>query len=203
MVGSDGQDGARPVPRRGSVQSDGGHQAPQLSSGRRQESGRKGVGGGKVSSAGRADAGAGGGSPVEGGQRQTSASVSRQQGGGSRLGVSKRAHSAQQGSGRAGWVVEPPRSRVEKRSAADRVAGLSSHARRWLGPEMVLKGKKRAAAPVDSQKKKRKKGYMDCWDVMDVINNSNAEGHAVGRNSSTAERRRAFNGSSGFPSDND
>ena len=95
VVGSDGQDGARPVPRRGSVQSDGGHQAPQLSSGRRQESGRKGVGSGEVSSAGRADAGAGGGSSVESGQRQTSASVSRQQDGGSRLGVSKRAHSPQ------------------------------------------------------------------------------------------------------------
>ena len=119
VVGSDGQDGAWPVPRRGSVQSDGGHQARQLSSGRRQESGRKGVGSGKVSSAGRADAGAGRGSPVESGQRQTSASVSRQQGGGSRMGVSKRAHSSQQDSGRVGWVMEPPRSRVEKRSAVD------------------------------------------------------------------------------------
>jgi len=119
------------------------------------------------------------------------------------MGASKRAHSPQQASSRAGWAVVPPRSRVEKRSAADRVQGLSAHARAWLGPEMVRKGKKRAAAPVNSQKKRMKKGYLDCWDAMDVIDGSNTEGHTVGRNSSTAERRRVFNGSSGFPSDND
>ena len=205
MVGPHGQDGARPVLRRRSVQSDGGHQAPPFSSRRWLESGRKGFSSGKVSGAGRADAGAGGVSPVEDGQRQASASVSRQQAGGSSLGPSKRAHSPQQVSSRSGWAVEPPRSRVEKRSAVDRVLGLSARARAWLGPEMVTcrKGRKRAAAPVNSQKKRTKKGYMDCWDVMDVIDGSNAEGHAVGRNSSTTERRRAFNGSSGFPSDND
>ena len=115
--------------------------------------------GGKVSSAGRADAGAGGVSSVEDGQRQASANVSRQQAGGSSLGSSKRAHSPQQVSSRSGWAVEPPRSRVEKRSdAVDRVLGLSAHARTWLGPEMVRKGRKRAAAPVNSQKKRTKKG---------------------------------------------
>ena len=34
---------------------------------------------------------------------------------------------------------------------------------------MVHKGKKRAAAPVNSQKKKSKKGYVDCWDVLDAV----------------------------------
>ena len=81
---------------------------------------------------------------MEGGQRQASATVSRQQAGGSSLGASKRAHSPQQVNSRSGWAVEPPRSRVEKRSAVDRVLGLSSHARTWLGPEMVRKGRKRA-----------------------------------------------------------
>ena len=124
------------------------------------------------------------------------------------MGPSKRAHSPQQSSGRAGWAVAPPRSRVEKRSAVDRVAGLSAHARLWLGPEMVLKGKKRAAAPGNSQKKRMKKKYVDCWVMMDVIKGDSAKGSTVGvglagRNSSAAERRRDFKGSSGFPSDND
>ena len=69
---------------------------------------------------------------------------------------------------RAGWEMLPPRDRVQKRSSVDRVAGLSAHARLWLGPDMVQKGKKRAAAPVNSQKKKKKKG-IDCWDMMDII----------------------------------
>jgi hypothetical protein len=68
---------------------------------------------------------------------------------------------------------------------------------------MVRKGKRRTAAPVNSQKKRMKKGYLDCWDAMDVIDGSNTKGHTVSRNSSIAERRRVFNGSSGFPSDND
>ena len=73
---------------------------------------------------------------------------------------------------------------------------------------MVLKGKKRAAAPGNSQKRMSKKNYMDCWDVMDVIEGNSIKGStvgvgSVGRNSSAAERRRAFKGSSGFPSDND
>ena len=34
---------------------------------------------------------------------------------------------------------------------------------------MVSKGKKRAAAPGNSLKKRSKKGYMDCWNVMDVV----------------------------------
>ena len=68
---------------------------------------------------------------------------------------------------RAGWEILPPRDKVEKRSAADRVAGLSNDAKRWVG--MVHKGRKRAAAPTNSQKKKRKKGYVDCWDALDAV----------------------------------
>ena len=34
---------------------------------------------------------------------------------------------------RAGWEIVPPRDRAEKRSAADRVAGLSDNAKRWVG----------------------------------------------------------------------
>ena len=52
----------------------------------------------------------------------------------------------------------PPRSRVENRYAVDRVLGLSSHARAWLGSRMVRKGKKRAVAQVNPQKKKMNKG---------------------------------------------
>ena len=63
---------------------------------------------------------------------------------------------------RAGWDMLPPRGRVQKRSSVDRVAGLSAHARLWLGSDMVHKGKKRAAAPVNSQKKKKNVG---CWDL--------------------------------------
>ena len=95
---------------------------------------------------------------------------------------------------------------VQKRSSADRVAGLSEHARCWLGSEMLRKGRKRAAAPVNSQKKKKKKG-IDCWEMMDIIednnNNQTASAATADRNSSAAERRRMFEGSSGFPSDND
>ena len=99
-------------------------------------------------------------------------------------------------------------SNVSKRSDVDRVSGLSAHAKLWLGPEMVLKGKKRAAAPGNSQKKRRKKNYMDCWDVMDVIDGNSTKGSTVSvdpvdTNSSAAERRRLFKGSSGFPSEND
>ena len=148
---------------------------------------------------------------MEGRQRQlSSASVSGQRAGGISVGASKGTHSAspQQGSGRAGWAVVPPRSRVEKRSAADKVSGLSAHARLWLGPEMVLKGEERAAAPGNSQEKRGKENYMDCWDVMDVIEGDSTKGpsigvRSVGRNSSAAGQRRASKGSSGFPSDND
>ena len=96
---------------------------------------------------------------------------------------------------------------VQKRSSADRVAGLSEHARCWLGSEMLRKGRKRAAAPVNSQKKKKKKKGIDCWEMMDIIednsNNQTASAATADRNSSAAERRRMFEGSSGFPSDND
>ena len=54
--------------------------------------------------------------------------------------------------------MEPPCSKVGKRSAVDRVSGLSPHAREWLGQGMVHKGKTRVAAPVNSEKKRRKKG---------------------------------------------
>ena len=43
-----------------------------------------------------------------------------------------------------------------------------ARARLWLGPEMVHKGKQRAATQVNSQKKRRKTN-MDCWDMMVVI----------------------------------
>ena len=71
------------------------------------------------------------------------------------------------GTARAGWEILPPHDRVEKRSAADRVARLSENSKRWVG--MVHKGRKRAAAPDNSQKKKRKKGYVDCWDALDAV----------------------------------
>ena len=53
-----------------------------------------------------------------------------------------------------GWESLPPQGIVMKRSAVDRVAGLSANAKRW--GVMVHKGRERAAAPVNSQKKKRK-----------------------------------------------
>ena len=59
-----------------------------------------------------------------------------------------RSESDDLGNARAGWEIMPPRDRVEKRSAADRVAALSNNAKRWVG--MVRKGRKRAAAPVNS-----------------------------------------------------
>ena len=34
---------------------------------------------------------------------------------------------------------------------------------------MVHKGRKRAAASVNSQKKKTKKVYVDCWDFLDTV----------------------------------
>ena len=70
-----------------------------------------------------------------------------------------------------GHAAASRHAELKKRSAADRVSGLSmsAHAKLWLGPEMVLKGKKWAAAPGNSQKKRSKKNYMDCWDVTDVI----------------------------------
>ena len=68
--------------------------------------------------------------------------------------------SAGLGTARTGWESLPPRDRVVKRSVVDRVAGLSEDAKRWAG--MVRKGKKRAAAPVNSQKKRSKESYVDC-----------------------------------------
>ena len=205
------------------MRSDGGHQARQLSSRRRQASGRQGLSGGQVSSPKGADAGAGGVVSVETRQRQDRADVSMQQSGGGGAGLSAGVAESQQITAEqqrqqrrvadrsrqqqhvelSARVEEPL---VQKRSSADRVAGLSEHARCWLGPEMLRKGRKRAAAPVNSQKKKKKKG-IDCWEMMDIIedNNSNQTASAVtaDRNSSAAERRRMFEGSSGFPSDND
>ena len=102
---------------------------------------------------------------------------------------------------RAGWEILPPRHRVEKRSAAGRVAGLSDNAKRWVG--MVHKGRKRAAAPVNSQKKRMKKGYVDCWDVLDAVDSESIPMSEEPRNASAAERDRVFLEESGFPSDND
>ena len=72
---------------------------------------------------------------------------------------------------------------------------------------MVHKGKKRAVAPVNPQKKRKKKN-IDCWDVMDIIGDGSNSGPAAravtaGRNPSAAKRRLVFESSSGFPSDND
>ena len=204
------------------MRSDGGHQARQLSSGGRQTSGRQGLSGGQVSSPKGADVGAGGGISVEGRQRQDRAEVSMQQCGDGGAGLSEGVDESQQ------LMAEQQRQQmrmidrglqqqhvessarvegplVQKRSVADRVEGLSEHARLWLGPEMLRKGRKRAAAPVNSQKKKKK--GIDCWEMMDIIedNNSNqtASAATADRNSSAAERRRMFEGGSGFPSDND
>ena len=102
---------------------------------------------------------------------------------------------------RAGWGTLPPRDRAEKRSAAGRVAGLSDNAKRWVG--MVHTGRKRAAAPVNSQKKKMKKGYVDCWDVLDDVDSESVPVSEEPRNASAAERDRVFLEESGFPSDND
>ena len=112
-----------------------------------------------------------------------------------------RAESVDLSNARAGWEILPPRDRAEKRSAADRVAGLSDNAKRWIG--MVHKGKKRAAAPVNSQKKKMKKGYVDCWDTLDAVGGLSVPVPAGPRNASAAERDRVFLEESGFPSDND
>jgi hypothetical protein len=101
---------------------------------------------------------------------------------------------------RTGWEMLPPRNRAGKRSAADRVDGLSNNAKRWVG--MVRKGRKRAAAPVNSQKKKMKKGYVNCWDFLDIVDSSVVVQDEA-RNASAAERNRAFLEESGFPSDND
>ena len=107
------------------------------------------------------------------------------------MGASKRAHSPHQASNITGWAIIPPHSGVEKRSAVGRVQGMSSHARAWLGPEMVRMGKKWAAAPVISHKKRMKKGYLYCWDAMDVIDGSNTKGPTVTR---LAETRAQQNG---------
>ena len=82
---------------------------------------------------------------------------------------------------------------MEKRSAADRVAGLSDNTKRWVG--MVHKGRKspkRAAAPVNSQKKKRKKDYVDCSDVLDAVGGLPVPVPEKPRNASAAERDRVF-----------
>ena len=114
-----------------------------------------------------------------------------------------RAESVDLSNARAGWEILPPRDRAKKRSAADRVAGLSDNAKRWIG--MVHKGKKRAAAPVNSQKKKMKKGYVDvdCWDTLDAVGGLSVPVPAGPRNASAAERDRVFLEESGFPSVND
>ena len=112
-----------------------------------------------------------------------------------------RSESVDLSNARTGWEIVPPRDRAEKRSAAGRVAGLSDNAKRWVG--MVRKGRKRAAAPLNSQKKRMKKGYVDCWDVLDAVDSESIPMLEEPRNASAAERDRVFLEESGFPSDND
>ena len=76
-----------------------------------------------------------------------------------------RAKSVDMSNARAGWEILPPRDRADEQ----RKGRLSDNAKRWVG--MVHKGRKRAAAPVNSQKKKMKKGYVDCWDILDAVGN--------------------------------
>ena len=68
---------------------------------------------------------------------------------------------------------------------------------------MVHKGRKRAAAPVNSQKKKMKKGYVECWDVLDAVGGLPVLVPKESRNASATKRDRTFLEESGFPSDND
>ena len=68
---------------------------------------------------------------------------------------------------------------------------------------MVHKERKRAAAPDNSQKKRMKKGYVDCWDVLDAVDSESIPTLEEPRNASAAERDRVFLEESGFPSDND
>ena len=82
------------------------------------------------------------------------------------------------------------------RSSEGRVTGLSTHAKHWLGPAMVRKGKKRAAAPVNSQKKRRKKGYVDCWDVLESL--PALDGLSRNRNATSAGRSAVFLKASAF-----
>jgi hypothetical protein len=177
-------------------------QAPQLSSRGREAGRRQRVSRREVCSPNRTDAGAGGGVPVEGGRQQAAAGVNVA-GVSSGVGGKRVDRSECDGlsNARAGWEIVPPRNRVEKRSAADRVAGLSDNAKRWVG--MVHKGRKRAAAPVNSQKKRLKKGYVDCWDVLDAVDSESVSALEEPRNASAAERDRVFLEESGFPSDND
>ena len=80
------------------------------------------------------------------------------------------------------------------------MATLSDNAKRRVS--MVHKGKKRATAPVSSQKKRMKKGYVDCWDVLDTVNSESIPMPEEPRNASAAVRDRVFLEESGFPSDN-
>ena len=205
LVGASGEHrdgavfGSAPVP------ADERDQAPQLGSRRRETGRRQRVSGGKVCSPNGADAGASRGVHVEGGWQQAAAGISEVDVGANSV-VGKRVDRQQDAdldSARTGWEILPPRNRTEKRSADDRVAGLSAGAKRWVG--MVHKGRKRAAAPVNSQKKRKimKKGYMDCWDVLDAVNSEPIAVPEELRNATAAERDRVFLEESDFPSDKD
>jgi hypothetical protein len=197
LVAASGEDRDGAVFGSARVPADERDQAPQLSSRRREAGRRQRVSRRKVSSSGRTDAGAGGSVPVEGGRQQAAVEVNV-------AGVSSgvagkrvdRSKSDGLGNARAGWEIVPPRDRLEKRSAADRVAALSNNAKRWVG--MVRKGRKRAAAPVNSQKKKMKKSYVDCWDFLDTVGSSVLVQDEA-RSASAAERDRVFLEESGFP----
>ena len=200
LVGASGEDRDGAVSGCASLPADERNLAPQLSSSRREAGRGQRVSGGKVCGSGRANAGAGGGVLVEGGRQQVAAGVNETDVSSGVVGKRvDRVQDVDLGNARAGWEILPPRDRVEKRSAAGRVAGLSDNAKRWVG--MVHKGRKRAAAPVNSQKKKMKKGYVDCWDVLDAVDGESVPEKP--RNASAAERDRVFLEESGFPSDND
>ena len=70
--------------------------------------------------------GAGGGVLVEGGRQQVAAGVNVANVSSGVVGKrTDRVQNVDLGTARAGWEILPPRDRLEKRSAADRVAGLS------------------------------------------------------------------------------
>ena len=108
---------------------------------------------------------------MEGGRQQVAAgvNVANVSSGvvGKRSDRSDRVQNVDLGTARAGWGILPPRDRVEKRSAFDKVAGLSGNSKRWVG--MVRKARKGAATLVNTQKKRSKKGYVDCWDILDAV----------------------------------
>ena len=200
LVGASGEDrdeamsGCAPVP------AEEGDQAAQFGRRRRETGRRQRVSRREVCGSCRTDARVGRGIFGEGGRQQAAVGVNVTAVHSGVVGKRvERYESADLSSSRTGWQMLPPRDRVGKRSDVDRVAGLSNNAKRWVG--MAHKGRKRAAAPVNSQKKKMKKSYVDCWDFLDVADSSIMVGDGK-RSASAAERDRAFLEESSFPSNN-